>query len=256
MTFADQPSESAQEEAAVNADAAVEPNADSTPDAALTEEAPTSEAPADATTPAEPEGDTTEIVPAGDGSEPLVQEGMQWYVLRVASNREDQVRDALERKIKIEDLGQYVGRVLVPTQKEKRMRGGRARVYYLKLYPGYVFVEMATESDGSIPESVWFMVKETSGVGDFISSGGKPSPMSMAEVEEMLAAVIKPDDQPTLANVRFKKGDKVKIQEGPFENFEGVVDEINSQKGTVRVIVTIFGRATPIEMEYWQVETV
>jgi transcriptional antiterminator NusG len=195
------------------------------------------------------------VAPIGSG-EPLVQEGMQWYVLRVASNREDQVRDALERKIKIEDLAERVGRVLVPTQKEKRMRGGRARVYYRKLYPGYVFVEMATEPDGSITESVWFLVKDTSGVGDFISSGGKPSPMSMDEVEKMLSAVIKPDDQPTLANVRFKKGDKVKIQEGPFENFEGVVDEINSQKGTVRVIVTIFGRATPIEMEYWQVETV
>ncbi|MBW7903993.1 MAG: transcription termination/antitermination protein NusG [Phycisphaerae bacterium] len=192
----------------------------------------------------------------GREEEPLVRPGMGWYVLRVASNREDQVRDALDRKVKIEQLESRVGRILVPTQKEKRVKGGAARIYERKLYPGYVFVEMATESDGTIPENVWFMIKETSGVGDFIGSGGKPSPMPMHDVEKMLASAIKPDETPTLANLSFKKGDKVKVREGPFENFEGAVDEINTQKGTVRVIVTIFGRATPIEIEYWQVEAI
>jgi len=192
---------------------------------------------------------------ATGGDEPL-RPDMKWYVLRVASNREDQVRDALERKIKIEKLEEHVGRVLVPTQKEKRMRGGAARVFLRKLYPGYVFVEMKTMPDGSIPENVWFVIKETSGVGDFIGSGGKPSAMPTPDVEKMLAAAVKPEDAPTLANLSFKKGDKVKVREGPFENFEGLVDEINTQKGTVRVIVTIFGRATPIDIEYWQVEQV
>jgi len=98
--------------------------------------------------------------------------------------------------------------------------------------------------------------QETTGVGDFIGSGGKPSPMPLHDVERMLAAAIRPDETPTLANLGFSKGDRVKVTEGPFENFEGVVDEINSQKGTVRVIVTIFGRATPIEIEYWQVEMI
>jgi transcriptional antiterminator NusG len=184
----------------------------------------------------------------------LVREGMGWYVLRVASNKEGQVREALDRKVKIEQLEDRVGRILVPTQKEKRLRGGTARVYHRKLYPGYVFVEMATEPDGSIPEDVWFMIKETTGVGDFIGSGGKPSPMPMYDVEKMLAATLVPEDTPALANLNFQKGDRVKVREGPFENFEGVVDEINTQKGTVKVIVTIFGRATPIEIEYWQVE--
>jgi transcriptional antiterminator NusG len=184
----------------------------------------------------------------------LVQQGMNWYVLRVASNKEGRVREALDRKVKIEQLEDRVGRILVPTQKEKRLRGGTARVYQRKLYPGYVFVEMATESDGSIPEDVWFLIKETTGVGDFISSGGKPSPMPMHDVEKMLAAAMVPEETPALANLNFKQGDRVKVREGPFENFEGVVDEINMQKGTVRVIVTIFGRATPIEIEYWQVE--
>ncbi len=181
---------------------------------------------------------------------------MHWYVLKVASNKEDQVRDSLERKVKIEQLDKNVGRILVPTQREKRMKGGSARVYHRKLYPGYVFVEMATEADGSIPENVWFMIKETTGVGDFIGSGGKPSPMPLPDAEKMLAATVKPDDTPALANLNFKKGDKIKVREGPFENFEGVVDEIDTQKGRVRVIVTIFGRATPIDLDYWQVELI
>jgi transcriptional antiterminator NusG len=191
--------------------------------------------------------------PPGPEKVELVRPGMGWYVLRVASNKEDQVREALERKVKIEQLEERVGRILVPTQREKRVRGGTSRVYHRKLYPGYVFVEMATDSDGRIPENVWFIIKETTGVGDFIGSGGKPSPMPMPDVEKMLAATVRPEESPGLA-LAFKKGDRVKVNEGPFENFEGTVDEINAQKGTVRVIVTIFGRPTPIEIEYWQVE--
>lgn len=186
----------------------------------------------------------------------LVKPGMDWYVLRVASNKEDQVREALERKVTVEALQEHVGRILVPTQREKRMRGGTARIYHRKMYPGYVFVEMATDADGRIPENVWFVIKETMGVGDFIGSGGKPSPMSMKDVEEMMAVALKQEQTPGLANLGFKQGDKVKVTEGPFENFEGVVDEINTQKGSVRVIVTIFGRATPVDIEYWQLESV
>ncbi|HOO16780.1 MAG: transcription termination/antitermination factor NusG [Phycisphaerae bacterium] len=215
-------------------------------------------------TPEEPPAEAREAAPAeapataaAVKAEPeLVRPGMNWYVLRVAANKEDRVREALERKIKIEQLEERVGRVLVPTQREKRIRGGSARVVHRKLYPGYVFVEMATDEDGRIPERVWFVIKETTGVGDFIGSGGKPSPMPMHDVEKMLAAAIRPEEGAALANLAFKKGDRVKVNEGPFENFEGVVDEINTQKGTVRVIVTIFGRATPIEIEYWQVESV
>jgi transcriptional antiterminator NusG len=219
------------------------------------------EQPTDESSPTTPEPaaapvDAAQSSPPPEEALELVREGMDWYVLRVASNKEAQVREALDRKIKIERLEDRVGRVLVPTQKEKRLRGGTARVYQRKLYPGYVFVEMATEPDGSIPEDVWFVIKETTGVGDFIGSGGKPTPMKMPDVEKMLAATVEPEETPALANLNFKQGDRVKIREGPFENFEGDVDEINTQKGTVRVIVTIFGRATPVEIEYWQVEQV
>lgn len=209
--------------------------------------------PRDHGTPEEPQQPAAAA--AGDGQpEELVREGFDWYVLRVASNKEDRVREALERKVKIEALEDHINRILVPTVKEKRMRAGQARVYHRKLYPGYVFVEMRTDADGRIPENVWFVVKETTGVGDFIGSGGKPSPMPTHDVEKMLAASIKQEETPTLANLNFQKGDRVKVTEGPFENFEGAVDEINTQKGTVRVIATIFGRETPIEIEYWQLE--
>lgn len=180
---------------------------------------------------------------------------MRWYVLRVASNREEQVCDALIRKVKIEGLQDRVGRILVPMQREKRMKGGQIKLYDRKLYPGYVFIEMETEEDGRVPEDVWFLIKDTSGVGDFIGSDGKPSEMKPHDVEKMLSVVEKSAEAPTLAGLAaFKKGDQVKIKEGPFENYEGEIDEVLPDKGQVRVIVTIFGRATPIELEYWQVE--
>jgi len=125
--------------------------------------------------------------------------GMQWYVLRVASNREEQVRGALERKVKIEGLEDRIGRFLVPTLKEKRMRGGVLRGVERKLYPGYVFVEMACEDDGSVAEDVWFLIKETSGVGDFIGSEGKPTSMPEHDVVQMLAASEKAEEDPGLA---------------------------------------------------------
>ena len=177
----------------------------------------------------------------------------KWLVLRVASNKEDTVRETLQRKVKIEGLEEYVGRILVPSERVKRIKGGQQRVQQRKLYPGYVFVEMALEPDGSIPQKPWFTIKETAGVGDFIGALGKPTPMRDHDVEKMLVQAEKLEDIPSL-NIEFKKGHEVKIREGPFENFEGVVDEILQDKGVVRVIVTIFGRATPLELEYWQLE--
>jgi len=180
--------------------------------------------------------------------------GMKWYVLRVASNKEEQVCEALLRKIRVENLTDRVGRVLVPTAKEKRMKGGQVKIVEKKLYPGYVFVEMATEPDRSIPENVWFLVKETSGVGDFIGAEGKPSPMQDHDVEMMLLAAAKQDEEATLQGMEFRKGDRVKIKEGAFQNFEGTVEAIDETKGLITVLLTIFGRSTPVDVEYWQLE--
>lgn len=181
--------------------------------------------------------------------------GMRWYVLRVASNKEDQVCEALTRKVKIEGLEERIGRVLVPTLKEKRFKGGALKYFERKLYPGYVFVEMICESDGAINENVWFMVKETTGVGDFIGSNNKPTAMPDHEVGAMLAACEKPDES-SLSAVAFQKGDHVKITEGPFEGYEGEVDSVDERRGNVTVMVTVFGRATQLDVEYWQLERV
>jgi transcriptional antiterminator NusG len=181
---------------------------------------------------------------------------MAWYVLRVASNKEEQVCEALSRKVRVESLEDRIGRILLPTTKEKRMKAGQVKIIEKKLYPGYVFVEMATDPDGSIPENVWFLVKETMGVGDFIGSDGKPTRMREHEVEKMLLATLAPEDEATLQGLEFAKGDRVKIKEGSFQNFEGAVDSIDEQKGIVTVLLTIVGRATPVDVEYWQLEKV
>ena len=178
---------------------------------------------------------------------------MQWYVLRVAANKETQVRDALALKVERGNLGQVIGRIEVPVEKVKRIRGGKQTVHKRKLYPGYVFMEMEPTGDGRVPEEAWFIIKETSGVGDFIGTEGVPTPMRDTDVAKMLLDAEKPEEAPSI-KVEFKKGDQIKVREGAFENFEGTVDSIDPDRGIVKVIVTIFGRSTPLDIEYWQIE--
>lgn len=178
-----------------------------------------------------------------------------WFVLRVASNREEQVRDAMLQKVQIDHLEDEVGRIVVPTEKVKRVRGTQHRVYERKLYPGYIFIEMGLTEDGNVPERAWYLIKDTSGVGDFIGTEGKPSPMSDTEVAKMLGQIEDTEDTPTI-QMEFNSGDHIKIKGGAFEGYEGNVEEIDNEKGTVRVIVTIFGRETPLDIEYWQLEKV
>ena len=174
-------------------------DADATPDAPETPEAlePT-EAPEADEAPAEPAAPA-----AAPGDEPLVTPGMDWFVLRVASNKEDSVRRTLLRKVKIEGYdGEHpekpmlVSRILVPTEKTKVMKAGKQKVVETKLYPGYVFVEMKLEDDGRIPQDIFFLIKETTGVGDFIGTAGRPSAMSLPEVEKMINAAKPPEEQP------------------------------------------------------------
>jgi len=180
--------------------------------------------------------------------------GMQWYVLRVAANKEMQVKEALLQKVQSrDDLQGIVGRIEVPVEQVKRIRGGKQMVYRRKLYPGYVFMEMEPTEDGRVSEGAWFIIKETSGVGDFIGAEGVPTPMRDTDVAKMLLEAEKPEEAPSI-KVEFKKGDMIKIREGAFENFEGTVDSIDSDRGIVKVIVPVFGRSTPLDIEYWQIE--
>ncbi len=180
---------------------------------------------------------------------------MQWYVLRVAANRELQVRDALALKVEKDGLFEIIGRIEVPTEHVKRIRAGKQTVHRRKLYPGYVFMEMQATEEGKVPDDAWFLIKSTSGVGDFIGTQGMPTPMRDTDVAKMMFDSDKPEETPSI-KVEFQKGDQIKIREGAFENFEGTVDSIDAERGIVKVIVTIFGRSTPLDIEYWQIEKV
>jgi transcriptional antiterminator NusG len=178
---------------------------------------------------------------------------MQWYVLRVAANKEVQVKEALLQKVERQELSDIIGRIEVPVEMVKRIRSGKQTVHRRKLYPGYVFMEMEPTDGGRVPEKAWFMIKETSDVGDFIGAEGIPTPMRDTDVAKMLLEAEKPEEAPSI-KVEFRKGDLIKIREGAFENFEGVVDSIDPERGLVKVIVAIFGRSTPLDIEYWQIE--
>ena len=197
-----------------------------------------------------PTDETGEFDPASDL--PMYRPGMDWFVLRVASNKESPVRETLLRKVQIEGMEDLVGRIMVPTEKTKTLKGGKQRITETKLYPGYVFVEMRLEPDGRIPQDVFFLIKETTGVGDFVGTAGRPTPMGPNEVEKMLFDSRRPEETPQV-KMEFEPGDNVTIKEGPFENYEGTVDDIIPEKGLVRVLVTIFGRQAPVELEYWQI---
>jgi len=173
----------------------------------------------------------------------------QWYVIRVASNREERVRDNLLVAVRSKGLEEKVTSVLVPTETVTEIKGGKKRVVHRKIYPGYIMVEM------ELDDETWFLVKETPGIGDFVGPDRSPQPMADHEVESILTGMKETEESPQL-KIEYNVGDRVKIRDGPFSNFNGIVDEVNSAKGMVRVIVTIFGRETPVDMEYWQVEPV
>ncbi|MBM4043696.1 MAG: transcription termination/antitermination factor NusG [Planctomycetes bacterium] len=179
----------------------------------------------------------------------------KWYVLRAQSGREDKVKETLEKRVKLQGLEHLMSRILVPSETVSEIKGGAKSVRERKIYPGYIMLELEVGDDGAIPDAVWFLLRETPGVGDFVGGQRKPVPMAQKEVEKLLGEVTRKEEKPKL-KIEFREGDSVKIKEGPFENFDGVVEEVVPAKGLVRVVVTIFGRATPVELEYWQVEAV
>ena len=172
-----------------------------------------------------------------------------WYVLKVQSSREDTIRDALERRVKIQGLQRFFGRIVVPTEKITEIRNNKKRTVERKTYPGYIMVEM------ELNEKTWFTVRETPGVGDFVGAHGTPTKMTSTEVNQMLNE----QEQSSTAElpkvkIDVERGDRVKIKDGPFENFEGTVEEVIEARGLVKVMLIIFNRPTPVDLEYWQVE--
>ena len=186
------------------------------------------------------------------------ESNMQWYVLKVQSNRERTIRDALERRIKREGLEHFFGEIVIPTERVAETKGGKKRVTERKLFPGYIMINMElyqAEDKEKLNEEAWYLVRDTSGVGDFTGAAGKPLPMSQAEIARMLGDDSAEEEvaAPKI-KIEFSPGDIVKIKEGTFESFEGEISEIDDSSGKISVLIEIFGRTTPVELEYWQVE--
>jgi transcriptional antiterminator NusG len=190
-------------------------------------------------------------VAVADDAEPAVPVGdRHWSILKVQSNREDSVRETLLRRINLAGLDPWFGEVIVPKEQVTEFKSGKKRVVSRKLYPGYILVNMILNDD------TWYLVRETSGIGDFTGSAGRPSPMLPQDVAKLLRKTEEKAEEAPRLKINFKKGDRVKINEGTFENFEGEVEAIDEANGRVTVMLSIFGRSTPVDIEYWQIEQV
>jgi transcriptional antiterminator NusG len=173
-----------------------------------------------------------------------------WYILKVQSNREETIRDALQRRVAMAGLDKFFGDIIVPIEMVSEFKGGKKRVVKRKLYPGYLVVHMEINDD------TWYLVRDTLGIGDFTGAGGKPTPMASADIARIVAKKDEKHDEAPKLVIKFNKGDRVKINEGTFENFEGEVEGIDEANGRVTVMINIFGRSTPVELEYGQIEAV
>lgn len=177
-----------------------------------------------------------------------------WFILKVQVNREDSIKDALLRRVKMNGLDRYFREIVVPTEDVVEFtKTGKRKVVKKKLYPGYILVNM------SVTDESWFMVRETPGIGDFTGASGKPTPMDPKDVERILrSSKVLPEQEGSEAKIGipFKVGERVRVKEGYFQNFEGDVNGIDETHGRVTVMINIFGRATPVEIEHWQIEAV
>ena len=178
--------------------------------------------------------------------------GRKWYFVHTYSGHENKVRHAIKATVEQMDAKDKVFHVVVPTEDEIEIRDGQRRTVKRKLYPGYVLVQTIELKEGD-PDSdeAWHMIRNTTGVTGFVSSGTRPVPLSQDEVNHILRAMRM---EQTRVRVAFVPGQSIRIVDGPFEDFVGTVDEINTEKGRVKVVVNMFGRETPVELDFLQVE--
>jgi len=195
----------------------------------------------------EPEGEPAKAAPAAASKK-------RWYVVKVQSGREESIKEAIERRVKIEGLEEFFGQIVIPVEKVTEMRGGKRVVKTRKLYPGYLMCEVEYN------DRILYLFRETSGVGDFVgaSVNRPPPPMPDKEVESMLARMTGDTGEGKIKQIKpkFDRGDRVRVRDGTFAQMEGEVKELIEAKNLVRVELTIFGRPVPVELEYWQVETI
>ena len=178
----------------------------------------------------------------------------QWYVVHVLSGQEQKVRDNIVKRIEAEELGDYVFEVLVPTERVAEVKKGQKTESKKKFYPGYIIANMyLLDENNALVDKTWYFIKETYGVINFAGTKDRPLPMPRREVEGMLAQIKERTDN-VMPKVLYEVGETVKVADGPFEGQNGRVEEIDMAAGTLRVAVNIFGRETPVDLEFWQVE--
>jgi transcription termination/antitermination protein NusG len=180
---------------------------------------------------------------------PAANEQFKWYIIHAYSGFERKVRESIESRVQAFCLQNRIGRVMIPTEPVTEIVNGKKRTVERVFLPGYVLVEMDLDND------LWHVIKNTPRVTGFLGTGDKPVALSEAEVSSILFRSEVTKDKPRL-KIKFAKSESVRITEGPFANFNGVVDEVNEDRETVKVMVTIFGRSTPVELEFGKVEKI
>lgn len=178
----------------------------------------------------------------------------QWYVVHVLSGQEQKVQENITRRITTEEMSDLIFEVLIPTERVQEIKRGKKTETTRKFFPGYLIVNMHLLDDkNDLVERAWYFIKETNGVLGFAGTKDRPTPMRPKEVEALLAQVRDREDT-VKPKINFEVGDKVKVADGPFQNQNGIVEEIDPERGKLRVSVSIFGRDTLVDLEYWQVE--
>ena len=175
----------------------------------------------------------------------LTENNMKWYVVHTYSGHEERVKKNLGERIQTLDLASEIGRVEVPTEEEVEVKNGQRRSVRRKILPGYVIVQMAMNDRN------WQIVRNTPGVTGFVGTAGKPTPLQDHEVQRIITQM---EAEAPRVKVGFKKGQSVRVVDGPFIDFIGVIDEVNTEKGKIKVLLSLFGRETPVELDFLQVE--
>lgn len=177
----------------------------------------------------------------------------QWFVLHTLSGQENKVRENIARRVQLEELEEYIGEILIPTEKVSEVKQGKKRTTVRKFFPGYVLAHLALyDEKRGLVDKTWYFIQETPGIIRFVG-GDLPAPLRQEEVDVILHQ-IEDKKQTVKPKVDFEAGDTVKVTDGPFLNFSGVIEEVDPARGKLKISVSIFGRAAPVELEYWQVE--
>jgi transcription termination/antitermination protein NusG len=196
---------------------------------------------------------TDELIDDEDGDEYEDEENRRWFVIHTYSGYENKVKTNLEHRIDSMGVGDKIYEVVIPTEEQVEIKDGQRRTVQRKVFPGYVLVQMLVTEEGIPPNDSWYVVRNTPGVTGFVGSGNHPSPLDEGEVKRILRRM---KAEAPRVKVSFSKGERVKVVDGPFTDFIGIVDAINAEKGKVRVLVSFFGRETPVELDFLQVNRI